>query len=384
MRILFIANCEGLYGANRSMVELAIELKKLGQEIFFFFPQGNISKERYLLRKYLNDNGFIYAFLDYMPSVHYGKWQRVNERIIHNIINRNCLFQMKEFVEKWQINIIHTNSLTHLIGASLSRKTLKPHVWHIREALKEDYNLYYDSKIQYRYALWNTKQVICISNYIKKLHKNILFGANVISIKDGFDIDKYILNKVYQRQKNIYNLIICGCIQEGKGQLDAVKAVNYLVHKYHFKNIHLRIVGNGTELYLKKIKEYIIENSLQNFVTIIPFQQDLRELRRISDIALMCSRNEALGRVTIESMLSENLVIGANSAGTKEIIKDGVNGYLYKSENAYALCEKIYNVISHWEMQEKIIKNAKKYAVHNYEVNRYAKKILAVYQKIQD
>ena len=67
------------------------------------------------------------------------------------------------------------------------------------------------------------------------------------------------------------------------------------------------------------------------FKGIVPFQSDLYELRKHADIALMCSRGEALGRVTVEAMLSENLVIGADSAGTKEIIQNKVTGYLYKT-----------------------------------------------------
>ena len=114
----------------------------------------------------------------------------------------------------------------------------------------------------------------------------------------------------------------------------------------------------------------------------IPFQLDLKELRKEADIALMCSKSEGFGRVTVESMLSENIVIGANCAGTAEIIKDGINGYLYESGNIYDLSEKIYYVIAHWNDQQKIIKNAKEYAKLNFNIESYAKKICEIYYKI--
>ena len=81
-------------------------------------------------------------------------------------------------------------------------------------------------------------------------------------------------------------------------------------------------------------------------------------------------------------MLSENIVIGANCAGTAEIIKDGINGYLYESGNIYDLSEKIYYVIAHWNDQQKIIKNAKEYAKLNFNIESYAKKICEIYYKI--
>lgn len=364
------------------MLELAIGLQKLGQDIFFFFPREVISRERHLLKKSLDDNSFTHIFLDYVPSVHCVEEKGIEERLLRNTINLKCLSRMKKYVEKWRIDVIHTNSLTHLIGAALSRQMGKPHIWHIREALRGDYDLLYDNRLQYRYALHNAEQVICISDYVKKVHGNMLAQKNVLTLKDGFDVKRYILSQAYQKQRNVYNLMISGYIQEGKGQLDAVQAVDHLVRDYGLKNIYLRIVGDGAGEYFERIKRYIIENYLQDCISIVPFQEDLKELRRDTDIALMCSRNEALGRVTVESMLSENLVIGADAAGTKEIIRDGINGYLYEPGNIHDLCEKIYNVIQHWDMQERIIRNAKKYAVQNYDGDRYAEKILAIYRKV--
>jgi glycosyltransferase involved in cell wall biosynthesis len=52
----------------------------------------------------------------------------------------------------------------------------------------------------------------------------------------------------------------------------------------------------------------------------------------------MCSKNEALGRVTIEAMSRGTPVIGFDNAGTSEIIKHAYNGFLYK-EGASELSE---------------------------------------------
>lgn len=364
------------------MIELAIGLKQSGQKLFFFFPRGNISKEQYLLKKMLSENGFTYVFLDYVPSVHYKKDNKIEEKVFHDAVNCECLVQMKEYVKKWNIDIIHTNSLTHLIGAMLSIRTRKPHVWHIREVLEEDYGLVYDNKLHYRFALRKAGRVICISDYVRKSHRNILNKKNVIILKDGFDTGKYILHKGYQKQKDVYNVIICGLIQEGKGQLDAVKAMDYLAHEYGMKNIHLWVVGDGSKPYCEKIRSYIELHNLRGYIDMIPFQEDLSGLRRNSDIALMCSKSEAFGRVTVESMLSGNLVIGADASGTKEIIRDGINGYLYEPGNAHALCEKIYDVVKHWDRQERIVKNAKKYAIQHYDVGNYTEKILTIYDSL--
>lgn len=382
MHILFIANCEVLYGANRSMIDLAVGLQNLGQDIYFFIPYQGTMESRHILRMKLEEYGFAYAFMRYVPSVHLSCEKGMAEKMLRREINAQCQIKMKAYIAKWEIDIIHTNSLTHMIGASLSKQTHKPHVWHVREALKNHYDFHYDSVVSYRHALRNAGKIICISEYVRKTHRKMLRDASVIVLRDGFCVDKYVLDGVYNKCQTEYRMLICGVIYEGKGQLEAVKAVDSLLNRYNMRNIHLQIVGDGSGDYYNKIKDYIQEKDLYDYVEMLPFQEDLREIRKNTDIALMCSKSEALGRVTVESMLSENLVIGADSGGTAEIIKDGVNGHLYKCGDAKDLCGKIYYAITHWNEQERIIANAKEYAIANYDISLYAKRMMGIYKSV--
>jgi glycosyltransferase involved in cell wall biosynthesis len=49
-----------------------------------------------------------------------------------------------------------------------------------------------------------------------------------------------------------------------------------------------------------------------------------------ADCALMCSRSEAMGRVTAEAMSCGRPVIGFDAAGTSELIAHGETGLLYR------------------------------------------------------
>ena len=63
MNILFIANCELLYGANRSMMELAVELQNMGQNVYFFIPYQGSGESRYIFKKELEEYGIRSAFM---------------------------------------------------------------------------------------------------------------------------------------------------------------------------------------------------------------------------------------------------------------------------------------------------------------------------------
>ena len=70
IRILFITHSISLYGATRSLIDLASELQRLGHHLFFFIPQEGNLEERHKLTDILDKIGVTYTFLTYCPAVH--------------------------------------------------------------------------------------------------------------------------------------------------------------------------------------------------------------------------------------------------------------------------------------------------------------------------
>ena len=60
-----------------------------------------------------------------------------------------------------------------------------------------------------------------------------------------------------------------------------------------------------------------------------------------SDIVILPSREEAFGLTALEAMSVGVSVIASDIEAYKEFIGDGKNGILFKTENAFDLCEKI-------------------------------------------
>ena len=92
----------------------------------------------------------------------------------------------------------------------------------------------------------------------------------------------------------------------------------------------------------------------------------------------MSSRNEALGRVTVESMFYGCPVIGKNAGGTLELIKDNETGFLFA--NAQECAEKMLYVVHHDVTT--IIRNAQHFVLSNFTEECYKHKMLKIYQSI--
>ena len=81
-------------------------------------------------------------------------------------------------------------------------------------------------------------------------------------------------------------------------------------------------------------------------------------------------------------MLAGNFVIGANTAGTTELIENGVTGILYNQGNSDDLCEKLSWTIKNKMEAKEMAKNGRQYMVENMSAERNADEIYQVYDEI--
>lgn len=93
---------------------------------------------------------------------------------------------------------------------------------------------------------------------------------------------------------------------------------------------------------------------------------------------LMCSKDEAFGLVTVESMLARLPVIGRNRGATAEIIENGKTGFLYDTVDD--LQDKVRYAMSH-DLSE-IKEQAFDYARDNFSIEQTAKRVESIYMKL--
>ena len=185
--------------------------------------------------------------------------------------------------------------------------------------------------------------------------------------------------KVFNEGKENINMIISGAVTAGKGQIEAIFAINEIINR-GYKNITLNIAGSGE---IEKINNVIEKLKLRNYVKVLGQVNNLHEIRKEIDIELVCSKSEAFGRVTIEAMMSMIPVIGANTGGTKELIQDGYNGLLYNQGDYISLANQIEYFIKNINEIERMGKNAYLFS-EKFTTERNAKEVYKIYQEIID
>ena len=162
MNILFLANCESAYGANLSMADLIVQLREHGQNAYVVLP-SNGPVERILRERRIK-----YCIVPFNMCAHYQNQYSIRQRADMYLKNKLLLAEVKTYIDKWKIDIIHSNASNLDFGQLLSVRYRIPHVWHVREMLYDDYQLVYDFEKMTALLMKRANRVICISEFIRK------------------------------------------------------------------------------------------------------------------------------------------------------------------------------------------------------------------------
>ena len=131
--------------------------------------------------------------------------------------------------------------------------------------------------------------------------------------------------------------IIC-CIanvRNGKGIPYLIKASYYLPDNLP---VYFILIGKGMDS--KKIKRLVSRSPYNNHFRILGFIYDIFPYTAMCDIYVQPSVTEGLGRSIIEAMCLRKPVIVTDRGGAKELVDEGINGFVVPAKSSFAIAEK--------------------------------------------
>ena len=381
INIAIICHDFTLSGANKSLLDWITTADKNKYKITCIIPRKGIKFEEICKKNDIEViRGNYIVTLKHLYRLNLKEYiKNAIKNIIKVFINPISFVILKKKLKRKNIKLIHSNSFAVLLGVKLAIKMNIPHLWHIREFMEEDHKItHFESKNKIK-KYCEYSNAVFISDVIKDKYNTYFDDGrkNVIYNKIKFD-EQYNKKRKFGLS-NSYNILIAGTLNTNKGQMDAIKAIQKLKEQ-KYQNVKLYICGTGNEE--NKFKAYVKEYNLQDVVEFKGQVENLTEFRKDIDIALVCSKKEALGRVTVEAMYYKNLVIGANTGCTPYIITDNKTGLLYKTGEQEDLANKIKEVINNKENYINIIENAQKEAIEKFYNINYSGEIFKIYDKM--
>lgn len=379
MNVLYVTHTTDLSGANRSMIQLIRELRQgYGVTPFVVFPKIDIELGISIKDVCLNEN---IAFLEHqVTNFKKKKPLSIIKRIYYIIFNTFYILHIYWLLRKRSFDLVHTNSSVNDTGAYLAKLFKCPHIWHLREYGDLDFGLYSLLGPKYEEFVYKKADVfIAISKSIKNHFENVIDPFKIKLIYNGIKSEKGSMLSKHESEK--LQLCMVGRVEENKNQLEALKAVAFLI-KEKILAFHLTIIGRGNEEYRMQLNRYIIENDLEAFVDIIGPRNDVPKILSCMDVGLMLSTSEAFGRVTIEFMMQNLAVVATKAGANEELIQDGKTGFLYSLGNVTELAHILKELISNRPLVSEISQNGLVYAQNTFTSEINSNKIADLYKSL--
>ena len=162
------------------------------------------------------------------------------------------------------------------------------------------------------------------------------------------DIDEKKLLKKWQIEKDKKIILLPGRLTEWKGQEVFLDAINLVNIELGYEAFYAVILGSdqGRDLYKKKLIRLTEQHRMTNQIKFIDHCKDMALAYKVSDIVVSASiEPEAFGRVAVEAQSMEKPIIASNIGGSNETVVDEKTGFLFESNNAKSLSQKILKTL---------------------------------------
>ncbi|WP_188008914.1 glycosyltransferase family 4 protein [Grimontia hollisae] len=359
-----------LSGASASMLDLIDSLNKIGGiNISAVFPndKGDIIKD-------IKDRGIKYYVAPYYSCryvVRGGLFKKIYmafRAIAKLMMSFFSAYKFRKIALNY--DCIYSNTTDIYFGMFLHQFTSVKHIWHVREfgLIDQDARHIIGDKLFYKLLYKNSNHIVTISDVLKQ---HILSKVKDIENKVHRVYDDVTLLPSESNTAHKFdslNLLIVGSISPGKGQEFLIEGVKASMDRGI--PVELSIVGDDTKDHALYLKEKVETLGIQKFVKFLGFRDDVAALRKQFNTAIIASRAEAFGRVTIEAMSANQLVIANDGGANTELIKNGVTGFIFEINNINSLLSIFEKILSMNENQINNIVNSGRVSSLKYTQNK--------------
>ena len=346
MKILFVSHSgRRSGGAQNVMFALIKHLMKMGIECHCIFPEhGRFYDEMVEYGvichrvKFSWWAGFemdtLYKIIKYFLTVH----SSTNEFV--NIINKH------------NINLVISNTITMSEGALAARLCKIPHIWYVHEILSQDPKLKHMIKIEFLYPimLQLSEKIVVVSNAVKQEFIKYL----------GYDSDKIevVYNGVVTPNSPPaslvgYNVLSVGGICRRKGQYTLLKSAEIVINV--IPKARFPLAGMFWEKeYSHLLLEERVRMGIERKFSFNKWTVDMDAYYQSGAVLVSPSTVEAFGLSMLEGMAHGLPVVTTDSGGPSEIVVEGETGFIVPVNDEVRMAERTLRLLENKELAKKM------------------------------
>ncbi len=386
MKVLFVNHYTGSGGATNAMFSLIEGLRTLGVECYVLYPRGPEG----VLGEELEKRGIPGQEVFFWSDAYDTRGETYRASKITCV--RNKLAQMKTagiidaFVEKHRIDIVQANS-SYVGVLPFLKQTSARTVWHLREDMKAQYDgTFYAGMTEMRKRFRRVDRVVLVSKYLEQVYQPYLEDADRCVIYDGVEVAEAGLGDLKDHPIKEYDglkILYGGGNNPSKGFADILLLMQAF-EECHYKDYCIYAVGLTRDDFKNKLDEREFERVLRGHLVFLPWcsKDQFNALQGMVDWFFQPSAHEAFGLVTVEAMMMGIPVLGVDSGGTGELLRDGETGYLYRPKSLDSMRNCVQKILSSEDMGVRLGNQAKEHAKAHFSVSQNVESFYRLYNEV--
>jgi len=205
-------------------------------------------------------------------------------------------------------------------------------------------------KLQFYYlldklAIGSFDKVILVSRALTKELKGFMIPkSKIVCIDNAVDIREFARQGDTAETRRALNIndddfvaMFAGRLSKEKNVITILLAVKELAGMG--KKIKLLVAGDGPLRH--KLTEAAKKLGIEEYVIFAGYQKDIKKIYSISDVYVSASFKEGISNSLLEAQAMGIPCIASDIGGNNDIVKDGVNGFLFKPEDHRCLAKKL-------------------------------------------
>jgi glycosyltransferase involved in cell wall biosynthesis len=162
-----------------------------------------------------------------------------------------------------------------------------------------------------------------------------------------------------------------------KNQIQLIKALK----KIEKADIKVLFAGDGEDL--ESMKKFVSQENIEGKCLFLGFRRDIAQILSISDMSILLSYHEGLPVCLLESLSAGKPIIASDIRGNKDLVDEGVNGFLVDVDDFEATSKKLLWAVNN---RDKLLEMGVKsqQMASQYDINNILPKIKDLYKIAKD
>jgi glycosyltransferase involved in cell wall biosynthesis len=207
-----------------------------------------------------------------------------------------------------------------------------------------------------------------------------LSSERIVTVRNGIDPSEFEIDNVASTRRDSGRVVFgtAARLVPAKGLAYLIQAAARLARK----NIpfEVRIAGTGSEL--ESLQRLAQSLGLSDRVRFLGHVSDMPGFYRWLDVFVLPSLSEGLPLAVLEAMAMGKPIAATRLAGTAEIVRDGVDGFLVQPANVSALEEALERLAVDPSLRRQMGVVGRQRVLADFCIDRVAGKVVQVYERI--